>query len=159
MMMMTYFVDDNDDDERICVENSWESKYDGVSENTYRYKWCTRFRSTHYKRRTRFESELPDSIFVQKSAQYLHKILNVCIKVCIKTRPKKRVNATKLMSGQKRLTTTQQRPFHAKKYPFLQKKWINKFMQCFNFQRILYFKPFFTQMDTLSKGADVCSCL
>ena len=27
--------------------------------------------------------------FVQKSAQYRHKILNVCVKVCIKTRPKK----------------------------------------------------------------------
>ena len=26
--------------------------------------------------------------FVQKSAQYRHKILNVCVKVCIKTRPK-----------------------------------------------------------------------
>ena len=25
--------------------------------------------------------------FVQKSAQYRHKILNVCVKVCIKTRP------------------------------------------------------------------------
>ena len=36
-----------------------------------------------------------EHFFVQKSAQYLHKILNVCIKVCIKIRPKKRVNATK----------------------------------------------------------------
>ena len=42
----------------------------------------------------------------RKSAQYLHKILNVCIKVCIKIRPKKRVNATKLMSRQKHGTTT-----------------------------------------------------
>ena len=47
-----------------------------------------------------------EHFFVQKSAQYLHKILNVCIKVCIKTRPKKHVNATKLMSRQKRVTTT-----------------------------------------------------
>ena len=34
--------------------------------------------------------------FVQKSAQYRHKILNVCVKVCIKTRPKKHINVTKL---------------------------------------------------------------
>ena len=30
-----------------------------------------------------------EHFFVQKSAQYLYKILNVCIKVCIKTRPVK----------------------------------------------------------------------
>ena len=40
-----------------------------------------------------FSSLFPDNswcpyhLFVQKSAQYRHKILNVCVKVCIKTRP------------------------------------------------------------------------
>ena len=47
-----------------------------------------------------------EHFFVQKSAQYLHKILNVCIKVCIKIRPKKRVNATKPMLRQKHGTNT-----------------------------------------------------